>query len=230
MTARLEHELRRLLADPPVTLPEPVDPSGPLAAVERRVARVRARRRAGAALSVAALLSIGVAGANQLVIASSGPASVVAVSGANGRVPAAAQPQADGQAGQPPPEVLAAARDALTEVSGGTVVQPVRWVATGDGYLVQIRFTEPVTCRYCHDPAASPRALRGPVLEVRVPPPVPAAMPAAPTSTSMSAPSGAGSAERRSSAVPVLPPRWSVLQQPTDLSRYGPVQTFTLTR
>jgi hypothetical protein len=229
MTGKLEDELRRVLADPPVP-PAGVDDigvddiRGTLATLDRRVARVRARRRAAAGLSVAAVLAGGLAGATALVDGGrpgTGPSAASGAYRGAAQAPAPeagpAVPKAPGS--PPPPVVVAAARGAVAEVTGGTVSGPVRWVQAGGGYLVQIRFTAPVSCRYCHDPAASRIVLRGPVLEVQVAAPFPAATPLP------SAPRGAGGDR---SATPQSTTRLLLLEQATDLSRYGPVGEFTL--
>jgi hypothetical protein len=230
MTGKLEDELRRVLADPPVAAAGVDDIGGTLATLDRRVTRTRARRRAAAGLSVAVVLTGGLAGAT--ILGGGGPAaSPSTVSGAYGsaqeRDPERGLPPSlplSEVLGPPPREVLAAARGAVAAVTGGTVSGPVRWVRVGDGYLVQIRFTAPVSCRSCGNLAATPTQPRGPVLEVQVPAaPVPAPSPAA--TAPGSAPPGAGSDR---SAAPQGRTRLLALKQATDLSRYGPVGEFTL--
>jgi hypothetical protein len=225
MTGKLEDELRRVLADPPVPAAGvddiSVDDIGDtLATLDRRVTRARSRRRAAAGLSVAAVLAGGLAGATTL---GAGPATSPRMAG--NAYGGAAQAPNQGPfmpkaPSRPPPEVLAAARGAVAEVTGSTVSGPVHWVRVGTGYLVQIRFTAPVSCRYCHDPAASQIVLRGSVLEVQVPAgQVPAA-----TASGPAPPRASGDR----SAMPRSTTRLLALDEATDLSRYGPVEEFTL--
>jgi len=237
MTGKLEDELRRVLADPPVPGAGTGDIgghdiAGTLATLDRRVTRARTRRRTAAGLSVAAVLASGLAGATSLGggVHPAAPDGR-ALSGGYGSSASAAAPDRGAAGprvtpmaevpGPVPAEVSAAARDAVAEVTGATVSGPVHWVRTDGGYLVQIMFTAPVTCRYCHDPAAGRSVLRGPVLEVQVPASqVPAATPAPGSS-----PPRAGS---DGSAVLQGTTRLLSLDQATDLSRYGPVGEFTL--
>jgi hypothetical protein len=230
MTGKLEDELRRVLADPPVPPAGVDDIGGTLATLDRRVARARSRRRAAAGLSVAVVLAGGLAGATTLASGGRPGIGPSVASGTNGsgqagapeqRLPGLGLPLSE-VPGPPPRAVVVAARGAVSEVTGGTVSGPVRWVRFGAGYLVQIRFTAPVSCRYCRDPAASRVMLRGPVLEVQVA----ESVPAAPAATAPgSAPPGAGSDR---AAAQQSRTRLLALEQATDLSRYGPVGEFTL--
>ncbi len=205
----LEQELRRTLADPPVALPEVAEP---LRGLDRRVVRARQRRGAAAVMSVVAVLAAGVSGATALTDRSAAPGASSPVT-ADG--PAAA---ADGV--QPPPEVVAAARAALSNVVGATQAGPARWVATGPGqYLVQIRLTGAASCRVCQYRAGGPDAARGVVLEVRVPSALAgAAAPVPPRTTN----------DRAAPQHDAVVPGWTLLQRGSDLSRYGAVHEFIL--
>ena len=208
MSANLENELRRTLADPPVALPEVADPVPELG---RRVTRARHRRSAAAVLSVAAVLAAGVSGATALTHRPAHPGPDAAAAAAGG-------PQARVSAGPdiaPPPEVVEAARSALTGVVSGTPAGPVRWVAVSAGeYIVQIRLTGTATCKYCHDPAAGPDPVRGAFIEIRVHAQVTA--------------DAAGHAPGASTRVPAAadPGGYTLQQHATDLSRFGTVHQF----
>jgi hypothetical protein len=213
MTANLENELRRALADPPVALPEVADPVPDL---DRRVTRARHRRSAVAVLSVAAVLAAGVGGASALTRRAVGPGPVSAISFGPIRPPAAGPPAAAADIA-PPPEVVAAARTALTGVVSGTPAGPVLWVAVGSGeYIVQIHLTGTATCKYCRDPAAGADPVRGSVIEVTV--------------QAKSTVDAAGRAPGASAPVPSPTDGngsgWKMLARATDLSRFGTVHEF----
>jgi hypothetical protein len=159
----LEQELRAALSDPPVELD--TRRYSPVAELHRRL-DVRARRRSIAmrTAAVVVVFSAGVIGIRAL------PSSTDAGSNGAGGGQALAPRTNDGAA-QPvagvPPEVLAAARRALTLVVDGKPAGVLRWARDGADYRVQIPLVTTTTCKVCRDPGAIPQT--GAVIELRVP-------------------------------------------------------------
>src|SRR6266487_3525113 len=107
MTADLERELRRLMADPPVDTAD-ADAIGPVAALGRRVARVRARRRV-ATLSAVVVLVGGLSSAAALTVRSAQVSSSAS--------PASGQAAGSDRGGlSVPTEVAEATRTALAQL------------------------------------------------------------------------------------------------------------------
>jgi hypothetical protein len=178
--SELEQELRAALANPPVDEDYLADFS-PLAALQDRIAaHVRRRRIAVSAATVVAVIAVGTVGIRALdapnslksaqsiagghVPADTDTDARAGGGGANG--PGVAPPAAASARGVPP-EVLAAARQALTKVVNGKPAGVLRWAPSGREYLVQIPLATTTMCKVCRDPGGIPES--GAVIELRVP-------------------------------------------------------------
>jgi hypothetical protein len=228
----VEEALRRALAEPPVAEDTWPDVAAPLAGLERRVVRARRMRAVGSAAAVVGVLAFGVSGAAALSrpIPQTGPSGVVADPphrGTSGMYsnpgsasvrpvpspPAAGRAQSanpDPTRRQPPPELLAAARQALGEVIRGEPAGFLRWAQVQRGdmieYHAQIPLSATTTCRACQDPGGIPAS--GAVIELTLLVPV--------HRTS-------GQADSTGS----LPyPSFSLTAAGTDLHRYGTVYEY----